>query len=79
MDSSDKMILVGLAAAFIVILVLTVWASVAEHAACAAKGGHILSKSVTGVGIVGDGKMATTFSTTEFCISRDGRILEGGG
>lgn len=51
---------------------LAVWADRMESQECAEKGGHIISKTATG--ITTSGAMAT--STYSFCISGDGRILE---
>lgn len=63
-------------AAFIVLFGLMIWASIEEGKACQAKGGHIISKTEPGFGISSGGSFVTTFNTTSFCISSDGRILE---
>lgn len=51
-----------------------------EHQACAALGGHIVSKSGTnlGVGVGSDGGATVVVVPTwvSFCVSADGRILE---
>lgn len=45
-----------------------------ESGECQAKGGHIVSKSSVGPVMGGQGGM--TVNTFDFCISKDGRILD---
>lgn len=55
---------------------LMIWATVAEFQACEAAGGHMVTKSSVGVGFTSGGQMATVPTSTSFCVSKDGRILD---
>lgn len=54
-----------------------IWGAIVEGRRCEALGGHIISKTSTGVGpaIGGGGGVAVTTNTVSFCVSQDGRIL----
>lgn len=73
---SDAFLWVGGAALIVGLGALFVFAAVAEHRECEAKGGKIVSKSTTGFGVSGNGQMVTTFGSVSFCVSSDGRILQ---
>lgn len=55
---------------------LMIWATIDENNRCAANRGHMVTKSISGVGFGSDGKVVPTFSTISFCLSKDGRIIE---
>lgn len=43
---------------------------------CKAAGGHVVTKTSTGVGISSSGKPVVVTTTDSSCLSADGRILE---
>ena len=59
-----------------VLVVLVVRADQAFQRDCRTKGGHTVSHTEVGTGFTSTGKPVTTTSTTTFCLSADGRILD---
>lgn len=61
---------------FIAFVFFMAWAWDHDEKACAAKGGHLTSKTSGGMGFDTKGKPVYTTTTVTFCISKDGRIIE---
>lgn len=69
----------GGAAIVAVLAALLVWANDdQEHweAHCRSLGGHVTSQDHVGTGISSNGKPVVTVSTSYFCLTTDGRILD---
>ena len=74
---SEDSVSLGVLIAVLVVLAL-VFARLQreERSECEARGGHIVSKGSTGVGVSSGGRAVTTYSDVRLCVSADGRILE---
>lgn len=73
---TDRTIFSLVGVAFAAVAGITIWATISSMHECKARGGHFVSKQGAGVGIGSQGNVVPTFTTTSFCLSADGRILE---
>lgn len=79
MDKELKLMLSIGAVALLAIAGLCYWAQQDQdrwEAGCRARGGHVDSSTATGTGISTSGKPVVSTTTTYYCLTADGRILE---
>jgi hypothetical protein len=62
--------------AIVVLIYIAIQESNRFEANCRSMGGHVHSAHSVGTGIGSKGKPVTTYNTTTFCLSADGRILD---
>jgi hypothetical protein len=60
----------------VALVVIVVLGAIAESNACIARSGHIVTQYGSGIGFGANGQAAPAITSTSFCLSSDGRILE---